>query len=448
MQQALHALLLVGVQRSHGARAVLQQAVWRGGSLTGRSKRLHRCSVWAPPLRLRPALPLAQRSHSAARAHQENTLAQTYSGCAHPRAPHCGAMTTRAAAARELHLERLLRVGTCLAQCGYGAQVAQLAGTARAFRGDAQLWAAHARHRGRRGRTHLMQAACVGNAPRLLFLLEGGADVEAVETEFGSTALHWACGAGRSETARLLVERGGANVNAAQTTEGGTALMYACELGLLGTVRFLVQRGGASVDAARTTNGVTALMCASDFGYLEIVRFLVEQGGANVNSATTTFGDTSLMWACRAGSLEIVRFLVEREDIKVNAARTTDGMTALMLGSEFGFLGIVRLLVERGGASVNAARTNDGMTALMWATQKDHLEVVRYLVDLGGANINAAKLDDGRTALICAVVFNCTAMVHLLVQLGANRALLAANGQSARQFAQQRRNLSLLAVLA
>ena len=66
-------------------------------------------------------------------------------------------MATRGAAARA-HLERLLRVGTCLAQCGYGAQVGQLAACARAFRADAQLWTAHARHRGPRGRTALMHA--------------------------------------------------------------------------------------------------------------------------------------------------------------------------------------------------------------------------------------------------------------------------------------------------
>ena len=69
---------------------------------------------------------------------------------------------TRSAAlkhAEELRMERLLRVGTCLAECGYGAQVGQLAAAARAFRGDAQLWAAHARYRGPKGRTPLMHAA-------------------------------------------------------------------------------------------------------------------------------------------------------------------------------------------------------------------------------------------------------------------------------------------------
>ena len=90
-------------------------------------------------------------------------------------------MATRAAARRrgeEDHLERLLRVATCLAMCGYGAQVGQLAATARAFYSDAQVWAAQAHHRGGRGRTHLMHAAWMGSAARVQYLLDRGARVD------------------------------------------------------------------------------------------------------------------------------------------------------------------------------------------------------------------------------------------------------------------------------
>ena len=83
-------------------------------------------------------------------------------------------------------MERLLRIATCLAECGYGAQVGQLAATARAFRADAQLWAAHARYRGPKGFMLLMHAAWTGDVDRILFLLERGADVEAATSTFGS----------------------------------------------------------------------------------------------------------------------------------------------------------------------------------------------------------------------------------------------------------------------
>ena len=237
-------------------------------------------------------------------------------------------MTTRAAAVKELHLERLLRVATCLAECGYGAQVGQLAACARAFRADAQLWTAHARHRGPRGRTALMHAAWLGNAPRVIFLLERSADVEAVDAEEGDTALMIACQVGHCAAARLLVERGGANVNAARTTDGMTALMWASGKGLFETVRFLVERGGAHVNAACASDGYTALMFASQVGHTETVRFLVERGGACVN-ASTADGTSALMFASYKGHLEIVRVLVERGGANVSAARATDGCTAL-----------------------------------------------------------------------------------------------------------------------
>ena len=192
-------------------------------------------------------------------------------------------MATRGAAARE-HLERLLCVGTCLAQCGYGAQVGQLAATARAFRADAQLWTAHAFHRGPAGRTALMRAAYSGHVGRIQFLVECGADVEAATTaEFsafaaGTTVLMLACKEGHCKAVRSLVESLGANVNAARSTDGKTALMWASQGGHLEIVHFLVERGGANVNAARTVNGFTVLMCASINGHLETVRLLLQRG--------------------------------------------------------------------------------------------------------------------------------------------------------------------------
>ena len=261
----------------------------------------------------------------------------------------------------EEHLERLLRVATCLAQCGYGAQVGQLAGTARAFYCDAQVWGAQVHHRGKRGRrTHLMHAARTGCTSRVQYLLDRGAAPDAV------------------------------------TDRGWTALMLAIMKGHLETVRFLVMRGSANVNAARTTDGLTALMLASEMGHLEIVRFLVERGGANGNAAKTTNGTTALLRASQFGHLEIARFLVERGGANVNAARTTDGFTALMVASENGHLEIVRCLVELWGANVNAARTTEGFTALMWASKNGHLETVRTLLQ-HGADKRAAS-SAGRTA--------------------------------------------------
>ena len=230
----------------------------------------------------------------------------------------------------EDRLERLLRVATCLAMCGYGAQVAQLAGAARAFYSDAQVWGAQVHHRGALGRMHLMHAAHMGSAARVQYLLDRGASADAVDVH------------------------------------GQTALMMACENGHLETVRCLVERGGANVNAARTADGFTALMSASVKGHLETVRFLVERGGANVNAARIDDGMTALMWASQNGHLEIARFLVEREGAIVNASRTTDGGTALMIASCIGHLDFVRLLLLRGAD--RHALTRGGKTAFELAS--------------------------------------------------------------------------------
>ena len=210
-------------------------------------------------------------------------------------------------------MERLLRVGTCLAMCGYGAQVGALAGTARAFSADKQLWAAHARHRGPRGRSCLMYAArSKGSLGRVRFLVLRGAAVDAADAS-GTTALIEASRRGRLPSVRFLLEQPGAAVNAGLVNNGRTALMVACYNGHMETVRCLVERGGANVNAARTTDSQTALMSASYKGHLEIVRCLVERGGANVNAVRTTDGQTALMFASLSGHLETVRFLVEHE---------------------------------------------------------------------------------------------------------------------------------------
>ena len=195
----------------------------------------------------------------------------------------------------EEHLERLLRVATCLAMCGYGAQVAQLAATARAFYSDAQVWAAQVHHRGAQGRrTHLMHAARKGSTARVQYLLDRGAAVDAV-TVVGRTALMLASDSGHLETVRCLVERGGANVNAARTSDGMTALMYASEKGRLEIVRCLVERGGANVNAARDDDGVTSLMLASSRGHLETVCILLQHG--ENKHAASMFGSTALSYA-------------------------------------------------------------------------------------------------------------------------------------------------------
>ena len=225
------------------------------------------------------------------------------------------------AAQLDEHTERLLQVATCMVMSGFGEAVSGLTSMARAFYGDAVLWAVHKGHRGPRGRTRLMYAAKVGDVARARFLLAQGA-VAGESDALGITALMWASSQGRLEIVRCLVGHG-ADVNAAMTNDGMTALMWACEKGHLEIVRCLIGHG-ANVNAATTDGGVTALMMVCEDGHLEIVRCLVERG-VNVNAAMTNVGQTALMLACHKGHLEIVRPLLQHgadQELLCHAGRT------------------------------------------------------------------------------------------------------------------------------
>ena len=333
-------------------------------------------------------------------------------------------MTTRGAIARE-RLERLLRVATCLAQCGYGAQVGALAATARAFRGDAQLWAAQARHRGPAGRTLLMHAVCADDVTRLDFLLAHSADVEAQAFASGDTALIGAGYLGLLQCAVALLERGRANVNAARGPDGVTALMSAAQEGHLDLVKLLVARGADANQASH--DGQTSLMAACNGGHLEVARCLVEVGGANVN-AVKTGGGIALGAASFGGHLDCVRYLIERG--------ATAASAALVEACAKGHLEVARYLLEHGGAKPDAQMPGNGMSALLWACKSDdRLELVRLLVVRGGAAVNAARNDRGVSALMGASMNGSLQIVKYLLLHGADRDAQCLSGLTALDYA-------------
>ena len=401
-QQALHAFLLTGVKRSHGTRAALQQAAWRGGSLRGANKAALVRRVGGDPARC---------THACV-AHVHT--------CPRTRTP---ARTLRA---MEPHLECLLRVGTCLAQNGYGAQVGLLAATARAFRADAQLWAAQARYKGPAGRTALMHAAGTGDLARTTFLLQHGADAGAQERKAGESPLHLACLNGCFATARALVERGGASVHAAQSSNGFTALMGAAQEGHLDIVRWLLDQG-AEANYATPATGQTALISACHQGHLEVARCLVESGGARVNAADPASGNTALAAASRSGHLGAVTYLL---------GRGANGATAALCGACYeGHLEVLRALLERGGAEADGGAEPDSLSALFWAARAGKLELVRFLVERWGANVNAANGDLGLTALMGASVTGALGCVRYLLQHGADRHARCHGAHTALEYA-------------
>lgn len=188
----------------------------------------------------------------------------------------------------------------------------------------------------------LHEAARRGDLRKIKELLGRGENVNARDA-IGYTPLHYAAKSGHLDVVQFLVENG-ADVNAISLNEFlETPLHMAVSSGRLDVVRFLVERG-AHVDSL---DGVlmTPLHWAAGGCNLEVVRFLVEKG-ANVN-ARNMYGATPLHWAAANGCLDVVRFLLE-----VGAdpsLRNGDGKTPLDLASERGHAEVVKLIKSWSG---------------------------------------------------------------------------------------------------
>jgi hypothetical protein len=123
------------------------------------------------------------------------------------------------------------------------------------------------------GTTPLMHAAMLGQVPRLVDLLQRGADVNAIGPN-GSTALVYAASSGKFTTVETLLNAG------ARTTppSGGEALITAAAVGNAQILELLLKTG---VDPNyRDRDGATALSVAAQHRYSRIVD-LLKQAGAH-----------------------------------------------------------------------------------------------------------------------------------------------------------------------
>ncbi|MDA0802691.1 MAG: ankyrin repeat domain-containing protein [Planctomycetota bacterium] len=233
----------------------------------------------------------------------------------------------------------------------------------------------------------LVSAARGGDLARVQLEVANGADVNAVDSASGRSALHWAANEGKTEVVVFLIEKGAsteamervgktplalaaerkhvdatrallsakADVNHRDRL-GGTPLTWAAGLGSAETVGLLLG-AGAEVNVI-DSNGMTPLLWAAGIGNPESVRLLVQKG-ADLKQADAISGDTALTRAARNGGPEAVLILIEAGS-DVNAINR-EGMTALLLAAQAGNLEKVQALVKH-GADANA-KTRSGMDA-------------------------------------------------------------------------------------
>ena len=288
-----------------------------------------------------------------------------------------------------------------------------------------------------------MQAAGRGSAQMVSKLLAAGADVHAIDSTMGATALHFAAQSGVVDIAQLLLDAG-AFINMQSASVGLTPLITAIWAKQVPMVRYLLERG-AAIDIKTHLGGATAfdfvgrdVLWTAGFTQPEAeawgrqIRELLEQQRTDDAAALNR---QSLMSAVQSGDLAKVHELIAA-GVDVNekspvVANGNDGQTPLLVASFLGHEAIVRALLAAGanprindyllGATpahkaayagradalaalrehhqsveINAQGPFNGYTALHDAVWHGHRDALAVLLDWPGIRFDL-RGHDGRT---------------------------------------------------
>ncbi|USE34550.1 ankyrin repeat domain-containing protein [Endozoicomonas sp. SCSIO W0465] len=156
--------------------------------------------------------------------------------------------------------------------------------------------------------TALFRACHDGDLIALKQLIDRGADVNARDLN-GFTALMFASMQDRRELVAFLIERG-ADINAVlcngDNLNGCTALMLASMNGHREVIKLLID-GDADVNACME-NGITALILASVNGHSEVIELLIDRG-VNISAAVVS---NAAMLASKNGHDKVVELLLTK----------------------------------------------------------------------------------------------------------------------------------------
>lgn len=244
------------------------------------------------------------------------------------------------------------------------------------------------------------------------FLINQGADINAIDEETQKPVLGLAVQSGDLAKVRLLVEAG-ADLHY-QTSAGYDVLIDALhgrdiakDGQLIPLLNLLIERG-AKVSGI-SQYGESALRVASRAGRFDAVQVLLAAGADSEQLAWS-----QLMYAIAFGnSAEVQRILDQGADL---TARDCWLRTPWLLSLQVGDVEKAKLLLSAGANPHDVGIC--GKTALMYAIESDRIEVMRWLIDQGWK----IEVPDefGNTPLMVAASSGATECVQMLLEHGAD----------------------------
>ena len=156
-------------------------------------------------------------------------------------------------------------------------------------------------------------AARKGDVAKLKELLDKGVDVN-TKTQYGATALAYACDKGHIEVVKLLLERG-ANVNVRDTFYGEVPLGWALQRNNVEIIKLLIEKGAQGKERV-LTHAVQA-------GLIDLVKVVLDKGelkpgplSSALELATSANKPEIVELLKKAGAVPKPNFPVDQETLK------------------------------------------------------------------------------------------------------------------------------------
>lgn len=261
------------------------------------------------------------------------------------------------------------------------------------------------------GNTPFIWAAFHGFVEIMEYLLQRGADIEAISNDGHKTALLLASYGGHADAVEVLL-RSGAQINAANS-RGDTSIAIASYMNHVTVVDVLLKRR-ANLLLATKEHKYTPLHLAAYKGYTDVVSLFLDSDDEHVHEIVNSKdkeGNSPMMLASIQGHGEVLRLLLDHESCDQSLIDNI-GNSAVILAANRGHLECLEILEEYG---LDLDHTNSlGQTALFRAVLKSHVKALHHLLTRGAS----VDIQDGSgfTALEKAIYSKLSGPLEILTE--------------------------------